>query len=65
MKPLTDTDQMPFGKYQGRKMQDVPADYLHWLFYHGLQGDPLSPVAAYIHANKAALELETPDLIWD
>lgn len=29
---LTDTDPMPFGKYKGTPMQDVPASYLHWLW---------------------------------
>lgn len=28
---LTDSDKMPFGKYKGVQMQDVPAQYLLWL----------------------------------
>ena len=28
---LTDADPMPYGKYKGRPMEDVPADYLMWL----------------------------------
>jgi uncharacterized protein (DUF3820 family) len=28
---FTDTTQMPFGKFQGKKMADVPAVYLLWL----------------------------------
>jgi len=31
MKELTDTDPMPFGKYRGIPMKDVPAKYLFWL----------------------------------
>lgn len=23
--------RMPFGKYKGRAMEDIPSDYLHWL----------------------------------
>jgi len=29
---LTDKSLMPFGKYQGKPMEDVPADYLMWLY---------------------------------
>jgi hypothetical protein len=28
---LTDKDLMPFGKYQGRTMEKVPAGYLLWM----------------------------------
>lgn len=28
---MTDQDLMPFGKYKGEKMEDVPASYLLWL----------------------------------
>lgn len=28
---LTDESTMPYGKYQGVKMADVPAEYLLWL----------------------------------
>src|ERR1035437_5353821 len=30
---LTDTDPMPFCKWAGQPMQDVPASYLHWLWH--------------------------------
>lgn len=29
---LKDTDQMPFGIHKGKKMEDVPASYLMWLY---------------------------------
>ena len=29
---LHDNSQMPFGKYQGEKMINVPANYLMWLY---------------------------------
>ena len=28
---LIDTDRMPFGKYKGKLLQDVPCHYLKWL----------------------------------
>ncbi len=65
---LQDTDKMPWGKYKGVSMQDVPASYLHWLWTN--ERDPMSrkskvdPVAAYIERNMAALQQEHPDGIW-
>ena len=32
---LTDTSAMPYGKYKGRPMSGVPADYLLWLHENG------------------------------
>lgn len=29
---MDDNSIMPFGKYKGNKMIDVPADYLLWLY---------------------------------
>lgn len=29
---FTDLDRMPFGKYEGEPLQDVPASYLVWLW---------------------------------
>jgi uncharacterized protein (DUF3820 family) len=29
------TSQMPFGRYRGKQMQDVPAIYLLWLYDKG------------------------------
>lgn len=31
MKKLEDSDPMPFGEHKGKKMEDVPAQYLDWL----------------------------------
>jgi hypothetical protein len=28
------TDEMPFGKFRGWKLQSVPTDYLQWLINH-------------------------------
>lgn len=58
---LTDDDRMPFGKYAGRKMSDVPADYYHWLWNNGVSH---SGVRGYIVVAMDALKEEKPDLIW-
>lgn len=55
---LTDTSPMPFGRYKGKKMQDVPGTYLGWL---GEQDwiDKWPLVKAYIIKNKKVLDWET------
>lgn len=64
MKELTDSDPMPFGQHKGTPMQDVPTDYLHYLWQRGLKHDK-KPVANYIRRSLSALKQEQPDLIWD
>lgn len=64
MKPLTDLSPMPFGKYKGEPMQDIPAYYLHYLWTNGKKEDKLCPVADYIRRNITALKQEYPDGIW-
>lgn len=63
MKALTDTDLMPFGEHKGKPMQDVPVNYLHFLWHRGLKTED-KPVANYIRTNLQALRKENPDLIW-
>ena len=59
---LTDLSTMPFGKYKGKPMQDVPASYLFWLWTEcGKEVDYASDVANYIRENMDALEQEYPD----
>jgi uncharacterized protein (DUF3820 family) len=66
MKELSDTDPMPFGKYKGTPMQDVPASYFHWLWTKGgMSHDKLSDVAQYMRRNLSALKQEYPDGIWN
>jgi uncharacterized protein (DUF3820 family) len=60
-KALSDTDPMPFGKYKKQPMQDVPVDYLHWLWNNNLNE---GPVKEYIKQNLNALKQENEDLIW-
>lgn len=66
MKILNDNDLMPFGKYKGKTMQEVPAGYLHWLWHNGMKSKAATDsVAAYIQENMDALKDEDPDLIWN
>lgn len=64
-KPLGDTDIMPFGKYKGERMQDVPASYYHYLWTNGMSENKLDRVADYIRRNLNALKQEHQDGIWD
>jgi len=66
MQEIQDTDHMPFGKYKGKLMQDVPASYLHWLWTNGKASETKTdPVAAYIGRNMQALQKEYPNGIWE
>lgn len=59
---LTDDSPMPFSQHKGKKMQYVPASYLHWFW---TCCDKNSPVGEYIRENLEALKEEYPDGIWD
>jgi len=61
---LEDTDKMPFGKYEGKFLQDVPASYFHWLWCNGKRDNKQCPVADYIRRNLNVLKLEYSDGIW-
>jgi uncharacterized protein (DUF3820 family) len=52
---LTDNDTMPFGIHQGKKMANVPAKYLLWLFENG---KCYGEVKAYIESNLEFLKSE-------
>jgi len=62
---LEDTSPMPFGKFKGKPMQDVPVSYLHWL-WHNINPPTNSnvDVLEYIKENMDALKMENKDLIW-
>lgn len=65
MNALTDTDLMPFGKYSKppdgpKTMEDVPADYLLWLWEQGCSN---FGVRQYIILNMNSLLQECPDFI--
>ena len=53
---MTDTDLMPFGKYKGKKMIDVPATYLIWFWEYG-NGWP--DVRAYIKDNLCIIRQQS------
>lgn len=56
---MTDTSLMPFGKYRGNKLANVPANYLIWLYDNNKVGGELKK---YIEDNRALLDLEaTPN----
>jgi len=57
---MTDQDLMPFGKHKGAKMEDVPAQYLLWLYN---QNPSHAGVVAYIEDAFTALQKECPDYI--
>lgn len=52
---MEDTDIMPYGIHKGRQMQDVPAEYLIWLYE---EGKCAGPVKEYIEDNLHVLETE-------
>lgn len=51
---------MPWGKYQGVQMANVPATYLIWLYENG-KCDP--QVKAYVDDNLEVLKLEVKQRI--
>ena len=62
---LTDTDKMPFGKYKGKMMQDVPASYLHYLWTNGMTTQTkCNPVANYIERNLLGLMDQYKNGVW-
>lgn len=57
-----DLDPMPFGKYQGVPLQDVPASYFHYLWQHRPISD--KRLEKYIIKSLHAFQQERPDLLW-
>lgn len=58
---LIDTDRMPFGKFKGERMQDIPPSYLRWL-YDNIRQNGVNRsnelVYNYIYNSKEAIEME-------
>lgn len=48
---LTDSSIMPFGKYQGDRLIDIPASYLLWLYENNKAGS----IKSYIEENLDAI----------
>lgn len=57
---FTDRTPMPFGKYKGTPLGNVPARYLLWL-YDESSKDAFPALRKYLEANKRALELEADE----
>lgn len=64
-KTMTDQSIMPFGKFKGQRMSDIPASYLLWLWNNGVKDQPDKPVHDYIKDSLDALQQEAPDVIVD
>ena len=50
---MDDNSIMPFGKYQGKRMEDVPASYLLWLYS---ENKTFSNLRDYIEDNLEVLQ---------
>ncbi len=55
---MKDTDLMPFGKYKGLQMQEVPASYLLWYLNDSKYGMRDTRVIDYIRDNIEVLRKE-------
>jgi len=56
---MTDSDPMPFGKFRGEKMANVPPSYLKWLWEnHIVSVQSWNKVYWYISDNLDAIESE-------
>lgn len=59
---LTDESLMPFGKYKGEKMANVPASYLLWIYDEWVSrrfAFENREVKAYIEENLNVLNMES------
>jgi uncharacterized protein (DUF3820 family) len=43
------TVEMPFGKYQGRVIADLPGDYLNWFAREGFPKNDIGRLLALMH----------------
>lgn len=58
---MTDDSLMPFGKHKGKKLGDVPASYLLWLYDQEGFVTKNPDLSGYIAKNMKHLEKETED----
>ncbi|MBN8455561.1 DUF3820 family protein [Accumulibacter sp.] len=47
--PLLLSYRMPYGKYQGRALADLPGNYLHWFARRGFPPGRLGQLLALMH----------------
>ncbi len=52
---MDDNSIMPYGKYQGQKMANVPASYLIWLYN---ENKCAGEVRQYVYKNLEDLKME-------
>ena len=52
---MNDNSVMPFGKYKGEKMANVPADYLLWMYENG---KCYGEIKEYIKDNLQVIQTE-------
>lgn len=55
-KKMDDNSIMPFGKHKGKKMANVPGDYLKWLYK---ERKAYGKLKAYIEENLDVIKFET------
>jgi hypothetical protein len=55
MAPITDASPMPFGRYRGVRMEDVPVTYIDWVQKQDWLAD-WPGVADWIQRNKALID---------
>ncbi len=63
MPKLTDQSKMPFGKHKDKKLEDVPASYLLWLWEEGGKWNQPGDLHDYIADCFTALTKECPNYI--
>lgn len=61
MEKITDNSLMPYGKYKGKKMANIQASYLLWMY----RNDKLfKALEVYVEENMDALEKEEKEELY-
>lgn len=60
MEKMTDESIMPYGKYKGKKMANVPASYLMWMHR---EGKLFQSIQEYVTENLDVLEKQEKEEI--
>lgn len=50
---ITENSPMPYGKYKGKKIKDLPSDYLLWLYYNNRA---IMAIRSYVEKHIRELE---------
>jgi len=65
---MNDQSVMTFGKFAGKKLEDIPASYFRWIYNNAARdtaNDRMQDILDYIDENVTALMAEDPDGIWE